>query len=132
MNYFNKAMPYSAIAFISFSLMDCSDRGVDGVFVDEGSVTVEMGISSMFITNSRMDTVRFFAVEQELSTRIDLNISCNTRNTIAPRRTLELPFSKVEGYHSNCEILFWWWACGKGKNGKIEPISGGSMRLKSP
>lgn len=132
MSFNNKVAVILSVALISFSLIECDDKGIEGIFVDEAGVKIVMRISSMNITNTRTDTVRFLAIEQELSTRIDINPSCSSMNTIAPRSTSEVPFSKVNGYHSNCEILFCWWVCAQGTNGKIEPTLIQYMKLKSP
>lgn len=128
----NKVAAILSVALISFSLIDCGDTGIDSVFKDEAGLIIRMSSSSMFVTNSTADTIRFFAVEQNASTLIDWSIGCDAMNAVNPKSTKEISYSKISGYHNQCEIQFYWWRCALNSSGRMEPVSLRRMNLKTP
>lgn len=99
----------------------CQDLGSNANIQYLAGVHVQAKDTSMVITNSTADTIRYFIVERGTAALINWAPACGNSNGVPKRSEVELSYSNVYGYYPGCEIIVNWWHCTKEVTGRIRP-----------
>ncbi len=121
----NRLLPLAALLVIS--VLSCHDIGTEPCQYDLNGVQVRTGETSLAVTNSTADTIRYFVVEQETAAVIFWAPTCGTINVVTAAQSKEVPYSSIPGYSPKSKIIFYWWRCIESPSGLWGPDSIHSM-----
>jgi hypothetical protein len=111
-------------------VVSCKDVGTQCTYEVEG-IRVEVGRSTLFVTNFGKETIRYILYEKQFGTRIDLVPTCSGLNAILPGAHNEIRNSEIAGYTVGSDIVFHWWTCGVGEDGTLQPRKMRTMTMKT-
>lgn len=74
-------------------------------------VLLKTGRESLVIQNKSADPLFYIVLEEEISTRVDILISCDNNNYVEGNEMKIIPYGTIMGYKTGAKILIYTWLC---------------------